>query len=172
VGEHGKKKTGTSGRSESQKSLRLFFYDVHDIETVLSHPELQRGPTKESFRRRMYPKLGPILRTSEKASPPERRMIRSGRKKELTERGRRKSFSVSFVTSKICNQSRDQKYVKSKRAAGTREKKLRLAQDKTKKRKTRSKKTCKSFLSKIFLRNFQAFVFLSLRFVLCRNCFP
>jgi hypothetical protein len=120
VEEH-ERKTGAGERaSEFARNLADCFFMMFMTLKLFS---LQLHADDERKLSANVSEAGADFANKQKLDPkPDVRMIRSGRKKELAERGRRKSFSVSFVTSKLCNQSRDQKYVKTKRAAGTEKK--------------------------------------------------
>lgn len=119
-----------------------FSYHAHDIETgaaCFAEKKLSARARQENGTR-----CAGAPRTSEKRSWQSTK--------------RRKSFSVSFATSlKLCNRNRDQKYVKIKRAA-------KLACQERKNSEKRRQQVFSRFLYKL-----SSFVFLSLRFVLCKT---
>jgi hypothetical protein len=79
---------------------------------------------------------------------------------------RKNIFSfVRIVLLKLCKRSREQKYVNFKRAAKKKN------WFRTKKKQETKKENKKVFLESSFSFKLSSFCVLSLRFVLCRNCF-
>lgn len=128
------------GRRENRGPI-VFFIMFMTLKLVL------HAPMKRSFR------LGREENPTCCAGAP-----RTMEKRSWQSTKQRKSFSVSFATSlKLCNRNRDQKYVKIKRAA-----KIGLSREKN------SEKRRQQVFSR-FLYKLSSFVFLSLRFVLCKT---